>query len=73
MNSRRKHLKLKSPEDVRRSLTRISNMLINEEIDPKVANSLISCCNAVLSSLRTDEQEKKLEYLEDIIRENNLM
>lgn len=56
----RKRLKLTSPQEVRKALSRVTNMVLNEEIDPKAANTIILACNAILSSLRTDEQQKKL-------------
>ena len=44
-------------------------MTINGEIDPKAANTIILACNAVLSSLRTDEQQKKIDELEKLLEE----
>ena len=45
------------------------NMVANYEIDPKRANTIILGCNAVLASIRTDEQQKKLEELEALVNE----
>lgn len=42
-------------------------MTANGEIDVKTANTIILGCNAVLSSIRTDEQQKKIAELEAII------
>jgi hypothetical protein len=42
-------------------------MLLNEEIEPKIANSLILACNAILSGIRTDEQERKITQLEQLL------
>lgn len=44
-------------------------MTLNNEIDTKQANAIICACNAVLSAIRTDEQEKKLQELEQLINE----
>lgn len=65
----KKRLKLATPQDVRRTLARVANMTINGEIDPKAANTIILACNAVLSSLRTDEQQKKIDELEKLLEE----
>lgn len=53
----------------------IGNMLVSTleilacgDIDNKTAGSIISGCNAILSSIRTDEQQKKLDELEQLIR-----
>ena len=46
---RRKTLKLSTPADIRRSIARVGNMILNGEIDPKRGNSLIYACNSVLN------------------------
>lgn len=61
-------LKTQTPTDVRRTLTRVINMAANGQIDSKTANTIILGCNAVLSSIRIDEQQRKIEELEKIIR-----
>lgn len=62
-------LKLATPQDVCRTLSRVANMTINGEIDPKAANTIMLACNAVLSSLRTDEQQKKIDKLEKLLED----
>ncbi len=66
---RRKHIKLSTPQEVRKTLSRIGNMVLNGEIDPKTANSITLICNAVLSGIRIDEQQKKIEELERLFSE----
>ena len=63
----RRKIKLQTPSDVRRALARIANMLLNDELDPKVANAIVYACNALLSALRTDEYDKRLDELELLI------
>ena len=63
----RKRLKMGSALEIRRTLNRISNMLINGELDPKTANALIYAANAVLTSIRVDEQESRLDALEKLL------
>lgn len=60
-------LKLNTPQEVRRTLTRVMNMVVNGEIDVKTANTIILGCNAVLSSIRTDDQQRKIDELEKIL------
>lgn len=60
-------LKLETPSDVRRTLKRVMNMVANGEMDAKTANTIILGCNAVLSSIRTDEQQKKIDDLEKLL------
>jgi hypothetical protein len=69
MSERRKNLKLSSANDVRRSLSRIANMLMNGEINPQYANAITTLCNSILGSIRTDEQDRKIKELEEIIEE----
>lgn len=63
-------LKTRTATEVRKTLTRVMNMVVNGEMDNKTANTIILGCNAVLSSIRTDEQQRKLDELEKIINEN---
>lgn len=69
--ARRKCLKLDTPQAVRKALARVANMVLNGELDTKSANSIISACNGILSGIRTDEQEKKLAKLEQILNERD--
>lgn len=66
---RRKTLKLSTPEDIRKAISRIANMTLNDEIDSKTANTLLYACNAALSAVRTDEYRRKVEELEEILLE----
>lgn len=60
-------LRLKNPSDVRRALARITNMVINNELEARQANAAIYGCNAILASLRTDEQAAKIKELEEML------
>ena len=62
-------LRVGTPTEVRRTLSRIINMVANHEMDSKSANTIILGCNAVLSSIRSDEQEKKIEELASMLEE----
>lgn len=64
-----KRLKLSTPQEVRRGLARVANMVLNETLDPKAANSIILACNAILGAMRVDEQERKLQELERMMEE----
>ena len=68
---RRKCLKLDTPQAVRKALARVANMVLNKELDTKTANSIILACNAILSGIRTDEQDKKIVELEQILNERD--
>ncbi|WP_346698968.1 hypothetical protein [Catenibacillus scindens] len=62
-------LKTKNATEVRRTLTRIMNMVANGEMDNKTANTIILGCNAILSSIRTDDQQKRIDELEKILNQ----
>lgn len=44
-------------------------MLLNGEIDAKTANAILYAANVTLSSIRTDEQQIKIDELEKIVGE----
>lgn len=62
-------LRMKTPTEVRRTLQRISNMVLTGELEPKRANTIILAANAILSAIRTDEQERKIAELEMLLKE----
>lgn len=62
-------LKTKTATEVRRTLSRVLNMVANGELDNKTANTIILGCNAVLSAIRIDEQQRKIDELERILNE----
>ena len=59
---------MSTSRDVRRTVNRIANMLLNSEIDTKTANAILYACNDCLGAIRTDEQEKKLDELERMVK-----
>lgn len=65
----KKRLKLATHTDIRKALSRVANMLINDEIDTKVANSITLICNAILGAIRLDEQQKKINELEILLNQ----
>ena len=69
MSKRPYKFKTSTPREVRQTLSTIVNLLANEKIDPKVANSITYVCNAINQSYRLDEQEKQIEELREIIEE----
>ena len=64
-------LRMSTSTEVRRTLARVANMAVNGEIDTKTANTIILACNAILSAIRTDEQQKKIDELEVLLNEIN--
>ena len=65
-----KRLKLSTPQEVRKALARVSNMVLNDELDPRQANCIVAAANAILNAIRTDDQQKKIDELERLIVES---
>ena len=55
-------LKLSTPKEVRKSLATVANMVLNGDIDAKKSNAFVYVCNAIISSIRIDEQQKETTY-----------
>ncbi len=64
-----KRLKMSNSMEVRRTVNRLANMLLNGEVDPRTANAILYACNVCLGAIRTDEQAKKLDELEKLVTE----
>ena len=62
-------LRLSTPNDIRKTLAKITNMIANNEIDTKKANTIIYSCNSILNSIRVDDQEKRIAELEEYIND----
>lgn len=62
-------LRMGTTTEIKRTLARVANMALNGEIDTKVANTIIVACNAILGAIRTDEQQKKIDELEQLLEE----
>ena len=62
-------LKLSTPKEIRKSLATVANCVLNDEIDTKKANAFVYVCNAIISSIRIDEQEKQIQELKQIVQE----
>ena len=67
----KKRLKMGTSREVRRTVNRIANMLLNDELDAKTANAILYGCNVCLSAIRVDDLESRLTELEQLVEENN--
>lgn len=67
--AKRVNLRLNTPKNVRLSLSRIADGVVNGEIDLKTANTLTLICNAILNSIRLDDQEKKIDELARLLED----
>ena len=61
--------KTSSPKEVRKTLSTLVNLVANGKIDQKKANSIVYITNAILTSIRVDEQEKQIQELKEMIEE----
>ena len=67
--AQRKTLKLTTSVEIRKTINRVANMVLNNELDPKRANTILFACNMVISTIRIDDQQKKLDELEGLVLE----
>ena len=51
--------KTSTPKEVRKTLSTLVNLVANDEIDQKKANSIVYITNAILSAIKVFEQEKQ--------------
>lgn len=65
----KKRLRMGTSTELKRTANKIANLLLNGEIDSKTANALLYSCNVTAGIIRIDEQEKKLDELERLIKE----
>lgn len=65
----KKRLKMSTPLEVRRAVSRVANMVLNGELESKDANAIMYAANVILGAIRVDEQQKKLDELEQMIGE----
>lgn len=60
----KKRLKIGTSTEARRAANRVANLVLNGEIDPKTANTILYSINVILSAIRVDEQQARIEALE---------
>lgn len=61
--------KTSTPREVRKTLSTLVNLVANDEIEQKKANSIVYITNAILSAIKVFEQEKQIEELKQIVQE----
>ncbi|MBQ9012316.1 MAG: hypothetical protein IJ094_01875 [Bacilli bacterium] len=61
--------KTSTPKAVRKNLYSLVNIVANDEIDQKKANSIVYITNAILQSIRIDEQEKQIQELKEMVEQ----
>ena len=65
-------LRLSTPKEVRHALTKTVNEIRNGELTPQQGNAIIAGCNVILSSIRIDDQEKKIAELESLLNDKEM-
>lgn len=69
LNEKPLRLRLSNAKEVRKTITKIANMIANNRIDRGKANAIIYACNSVLNSIRTDDLENRIEELEELLND----
>ncbi|WP_347059097.1 hypothetical protein [Intestinibacter bartlettii] len=62
-------LRFTDNREIRRSLNRVANMVVNGELDPQRASAIATLCNTMLKAEKQLEYEKQLEELLSIVEE----
>ena len=62
-----KKLKWSNANEVRRSLAKVCNMVLNDELEESKARTITYCANTLLSSIRIDKQEQEIQELREIV------
>lgn len=65
----RKTMRYSTPAEIRKTLAKVANMVLNGEINTKEANTIILACNAILGVIRIEEQQRKIVELEKLLFE----
>lgn len=65
----KKRLKLSTAREVRKAVNRVANMVLNGELSAKDANAIMYAANVILGAIRVDEQQRKLDELEQLVEE----
>ena len=60
-------LRLSTPSEVRQAITKVANEVRSGDLTPQQGNAIVTACNVVLSSIRLDEQERKIAELETML------
>ena len=59
--------KLSTAKEIRKALASVANGVLSDTIDPKKANAFVYITNAILQSIRLDEQEKEIQELKELV------
>lgn len=57
-------LPMNTAAEIKQTIRLIAEMVINGQLDSRRASTLNALCNTALSSIRTDEQQKEIEELQ---------
>ena len=61
--------KLSTAKEVRKALATVANGVLSDTIDPKKANAFVYVTNAILQSIRLDEQEQQIQELREMVEQ----
>ena len=61
--------KTSTPREVRQTLSKLVNMVANDEIPESKAKTITYMSSYILQSIKLDEQEKEIEELKSIIEQ----
>lgn len=62
-------LRFTDNREIRRSLNRVANMVVNGELDPQRASAIATLCNTMLKAEKQLELEKDMQDVMNIVSE----
>ena len=62
-------LRFTDNREIRRSLNRVANMVVNGELDPQRASAIATLCNTMLKAEKQLELEKDMQDVINIVSE----
>lgn len=69
MANKKIRLKFTDNKEIRKSLNRVANMVVNNELDPQRASAIATLCNTILKAEKQLEIEKEIEELKEFVEE----
>lgn len=69
MANKKIRLKFTDNKEIRKSLNRVANMVVNNELDPQRASAIATLCNTILKAEKQLEIEKEIEELKELVEE----
>lgn len=62
-------LRFNDSKEIKKSLNRVANLVVNNQLDPQRASAIATLCNTILKADKQLEIEKQIEELRELFKE----